>query len=133
MFTGPRLNEQKISRLTRIRHHVWLQHFLKVFVKDVSGELLDTGFHFDTIPLRLPVAEVNSIPVGTHYIGPSPTNATPCQCSTVTYSLVSACGGCQERNFLSWTDWAANCREGIILFILFILRFSDIRAVEVGR
>ncbi|KAJ7343295.1 hypothetical protein DFH08DRAFT_222512 [Mycena albidolilacea] len=57
------------------------------------------------------LAEVNSIPVGTHYIGPSPANATPCQCSTVTYSLVSACGGCQERTFLSWTDWAANCRE----------------------
>ncbi|KAJ7905710.1 hypothetical protein B0H14DRAFT_22316 [Mycena olivaceomarginata] len=85
--------------------------FLESVVKDVSGELLGTGFRFDTIPLRLPVAEVNSIPVGTHYIGPSPANATPCQCSTVTYSLVSACGGCQERNFLSWTDWAANCRE----------------------
>ncbi|KAJ7791178.1 hypothetical protein B0H14DRAFT_3566282 [Mycena olivaceomarginata] len=51
--------------------------FLESVVKDVSGELLDTGFHFDTIPLRLPVAEVNSIPVGTHYIGPSPANATP--------------------------------------------------------
>jgi hypothetical protein len=110
-----------------------LQHFLKVLVKDVSGELPGTGFRFDTIPLRLPVVVINSIPVGTHYIGPSPANATTCQCSTVTYSLVSACGGCQERNFLSWTDWAANCREGIVSFLLITLRFSDIRAVEVGQ
>ncbi|KAJ6502358.1 hypothetical protein C8R45DRAFT_617223 [Mycena sanguinolenta] len=56
-------------------------------------------------------AEVNSIPVGTHYIGPSASDASLCQCSTVTYSLVSACGGCQNRTFISWADWAVNCTD----------------------
>jgi len=53
--------------------------------------------------------EVNSIPEGTHYVGPLPNNATVCQCSTVTYSLISACGGCQNRTYQNWTSWAANC------------------------
>ncbi|KAK7020457.1 hypothetical protein R3P38DRAFT_1214407 [Favolaschia claudopus] len=56
--------------------------------------------------------QVNSIPVGTHYRGPAPTNATLCLCSTPVYSLISACGGCQDRNFISWTEWAANCPQG---------------------
>ncbi|KAJ7046998.1 hypothetical protein C8F04DRAFT_217306 [Mycena alexandri] len=56
--------------------------------------------------------EVNSIPAGTHYAGPTVTNATQlCLCSTVTYSLISACGGCQTRTFTTWTDWSANCPQ----------------------
>ncbi|KAJ7775080.1 hypothetical protein B0H16DRAFT_1509459 [Mycena metata] len=56
--------------------------------------------------------EVNSIPAGTHYAGPTVTNATQlCLCSTVTYSLISACGGCQNRIFTTWTDWSANCPQ----------------------
>ncbi|KAF8212032.1 hypothetical protein K438DRAFT_1223974 [Mycena galopus ATCC 62051] len=56
-------------------------------------------------------AEVDSIPVGTHYIGPSGALVSLCSCSTVTYSLISACGGCQNRTFLSWPDWAVNCPQ----------------------
>ncbi|KAJ7172288.1 hypothetical protein C8R46DRAFT_1085410 [Mycena filopes] len=56
--------------------------------------------------------EVNSIPAGNHYSGPAASNGTQlCLCSTVTYSLISACGGCQTRNFISWTDWSANCPQ----------------------
>jgi len=54
---------------------------------------------------------VDSIPVGTHYIGPSGALVSLCSCSTVTYSLISACGGCQNRTFLSWPDWAVNCPQ----------------------
>ncbi|KAJ7724451.1 hypothetical protein DFH07DRAFT_263761 [Mycena maculata] len=53
--------------------------------------------------------EVNSIPPDTHYIGPVSSDATLCRCSTVTYSLISACGGCQSRTFITWSAWAANC------------------------
>ncbi|KAJ7087849.1 hypothetical protein C8R44DRAFT_29178 [Mycena epipterygia] len=53
--------------------------------------------------------EVNTIPDSTHYTGPFLDDATLCRCSTVTYSLISACGACQNRTFISWTDWAANC------------------------
>ncbi|KAJ7510061.1 hypothetical protein B0H11DRAFT_1173784 [Mycena galericulata] len=52
--------------------------------------------------------EVNTIPPHNHYIL---TDANLCQCNTVTYSLISACGGCQNRTFISWTDWATNCTQ----------------------
>jgi len=53
--------------------------------------------------------QVNSIPNGTHYVGPNFTLANPCLCSSVTYSLISACGLCQNRTFETWTNWALNC------------------------
>lgn len=52
---------------------------------------------------------VNSIPPGTHYLGPDSSEANPCFCSTVAYSLVSACGGCQNRTFTSWGNWSLSC------------------------
>jgi len=53
--------------------------------------------------------DVDAIPVGTHYLGPTFADATPCRCSTVTYSLLSACAGCQNRDFTSWVNWSLNC------------------------
>jgi hypothetical protein len=52
---------------------------------------------------------VDAIPVGTHYLGPTFADATPCRCSTVTYSLLSACAGCQNRDFTNWINWSLNC------------------------
>ncbi|CAK5277655.1 unnamed protein product [Mycena citricolor] len=53
--------------------------------------------------------EVDAIPANTHYIGPSTSTANLCLCSTVTYSLISACGACQNRTYTSWTNWTLNC------------------------
>ncbi|KAF5315962.1 hypothetical protein D9611_004846 [Ephemerocybe angulata] len=36
------------------------------------------------------------------YLGPSQAAATPCRCSSVYYSLLSACGTCQNRNYISF-------------------------------
>ncbi|KAF8201562.1 hypothetical protein BJ912DRAFT_506116 [Pholiota molesta] len=52
---------------------------------------------------------VAALPDNTHYLGPTLQNANPCQCNTVTYSLMSACGACQGRTYLSWSVWSANC------------------------
>lgn len=52
---------------------------------------------------------VEGLPDSSHYLGPTLQNANPCQCSTVTYSLMSACGACQGRSYLSWSVWSANC------------------------
>lgn len=53
---------------------------------------------------------VDAIPNGTHYLGPtSPSQQDECKCSTVTYSAVSACGGCQGRTFQNWTTWSQFC------------------------
>jgi len=52
---------------------------------------------------------VSPLPLDTHYTGPTAALANPCQCSTVTYSLVSACGLCQERQIENWSLWSFNC------------------------
>lgn len=53
--------------------------------------------------------QVNAVPVNNQYLGPNSTQQNPCLCSSVTYSLVSACGGCQARNFQNWTTWSMDC------------------------
>ncbi|KDR73491.1 hypothetical protein GALMADRAFT_251199 [Galerina marginata CBS 339.88] len=43
------------------------------------------------------------------YLGPQPANANSCRCSSVYYSLLSACAVCQDRNFIRWSAYKANC------------------------
>ncbi|KAK0503360.1 hypothetical protein EDD18DRAFT_629951 [Armillaria luteobubalina] len=52
---------------------------------------------------------LQSLPDMTHYLGPSVDAANPCQCSTVSYSLISACGACQNRTYAQWSQWRVNC------------------------
>ncbi|KAF8843546.1 hypothetical protein BDN67DRAFT_1008735, partial [Paxillus ammoniavirescens] len=52
---------------------------------------------------------VDSLPVATHYIGPTADEQNPCQCSTVTYTTISACGVCQNRTIIGWSSWDFNC------------------------
>lgn len=53
---------------------------------------------------------LDPLPADTHYVGPtSPQDANECECSSVVYSLVSACAVCQERNWLKWDVWRTNC------------------------
>ncbi|KAI6109476.1 hypothetical protein F5141DRAFT_1214992 [Pisolithus sp. B1] len=46
---------------------------------------------------------------GTEYVGPYVDEANDCECSSVTYSLVSACAYCQSYNYVSWPYWVTNC------------------------
>ncbi|KAG1754638.1 hypothetical protein EDB19DRAFT_1667459 [Suillus lakei] len=52
---------------------------------------------------------VYSLPPGTHYAAPTASQANNCQCNTATYSLISACGDCQNATFLTWSQWSYNC------------------------
>ncbi|CAK5280207.1 unnamed protein product [Mycena citricolor] len=45
-----------------------------------------------------PAYEVYALPDSYHYEGPSGTDANPCQCNTVVYSLLAECGLCQGRS-----------------------------------
>jgi len=50
------------------------------------------------------------IAVGWAYIGPDiPENSYSCICSTVTYSLLSACAACQGPGWIEWSTWVTNC------------------------
>ncbi|KAK0503358.1 hypothetical protein EDD18DRAFT_629894 [Armillaria luteobubalina] len=55
---------------------------------------------------------LDPLPTDTHYAGPtSPQEANECECSSVVYSLVSACAVCQERNYENWDVWRTNCSK----------------------
>ncbi|KZP19522.1 hypothetical protein FIBSPDRAFT_862666 [Athelia psychrophila] len=57
---------------------------------------------------------INSFPppakaAGYYYPGPNDNSRSTCMCSTVLYSLFSACGVCQNGTYTTWTDWISNC------------------------
>ncbi|KAI0321650.1 hypothetical protein OF83DRAFT_233079 [Amylostereum chailletii] len=53
---------------------------------------------------------VDPVPVTGVYAGPSGDDiGNICSCSTVTYSLMSACGACQGGSWGTWKDWSLNC------------------------
>jgi len=54
---------------------------------------------------------VDPLPVGSEYTGPWLNQVNPCQCSTVVYSLVAACGLCQNRTADTWSSWQLNCTQ----------------------
>ncbi|KIJ53651.1 hypothetical protein M422DRAFT_25476 [Sphaerobolus stellatus SS14] len=45
------------------------------------------------------------------YSGPKAGESNPCSCSTVVYSLVSACAACQGDGFITWEQWSTNCLQ----------------------
>ena len=55
------------------------------------------------------VTRIPALPIGTHYLGPNASEANPCVCSSVTYSAISACAGCQNRTYIDWLRWSQNC------------------------
>ncbi|KAI9571571.1 hypothetical protein HD554DRAFT_1789594 [Boletus coccyginus] len=52
---------------------------------------------------------IKPLPVGYYYPGPYADEANQCECSSVTYNTISACGLCQNRTILSWSVWNTNC------------------------
>ncbi|KAF8627623.1 hypothetical protein AX15_004321 [Amanita polypyramis BW_CC] len=51
------------------------------------------------------------LPSGQVYFGPTSSQANSCQCSSVFYSLLSACALCQDRQWISWSPYSANCSQ----------------------
>ncbi|KAI0259722.1 hypothetical protein BC834DRAFT_604199 [Gloeopeniophorella convolvens] len=49
------------------------------------------------------------LPPNTNYRGPNAGQGNPCICSTVLYSLISACGSCQGSGWTQWSEWSLNC------------------------
>ncbi|KAI0280141.1 hypothetical protein BGY98DRAFT_372837 [Russula aff. rugulosa BPL654] len=47
--------------------------------------------------------------IGTTYLGPNPSNSNGCQCSTIGYSLISACATCQDELTIYWSEYTLNC------------------------
>ncbi|KXN92203.1 hypothetical protein AN958_08656 [Leucoagaricus sp. SymC.cos] len=43
------------------------------------------------------------------YLGPSKITQNSCRCSSVYYSMLSACAACQDSNWLDWNQYDGNC------------------------
>ncbi|KAH9961981.1 hypothetical protein BC827DRAFT_1383744 [Russula dissimulans] len=54
---------------------------------------------------------INRLQSGHSYFGPLYGESTSCQCNTVVYSLVSACGACQGSTWITWSQWSFNCSD----------------------
>ncbi|CAL1716286.1 unnamed protein product [Somion occarium] len=54
-------------------------------------------------------AYVEALHPSSHYLPPSPSTATPCQCSSVHYSMLQACAICQGGPSVPWSTWVMNC------------------------
>lgn len=55
---------------------------------------------------------VTPLSVGQLYSGPTLDQANVCRCSSVFYSLVSACASCQGNIYLRWSLFNLNCTDG---------------------
>ncbi|KAF8575313.1 hypothetical protein K439DRAFT_1665100 [Ramaria rubella] len=52
---------------------------------------------------------IPSLTNGEQYSGPLQGQSNKCQCSTVVFSVISACGACQGGTVATWSEWMANC------------------------
>ncbi|KAH9984280.1 hypothetical protein BJV77DRAFT_199950 [Russula vinacea] len=58
------------------------------------------------------VFRIGPLQSGQSYFGPSGVDdSNLCKCSTVGYSLISACGGCQGETWITWSEYSFNCTK----------------------
>jgi len=69
------------------------------------------------IPGGINIPAIPDVP-GDHYLGPTTSQANPCLCSSVTYSMISACAGCQNGTYTDWVTWSDDCTQ--VLFTTFL-------------
>ncbi|KAH9059771.1 hypothetical protein EDB87DRAFT_742134 [Lactarius vividus] len=54
--------------------------------------------------------KIDPLPQGSLYRGPNVNQSNLCECNSVVYSLVSACGACQgSAQWIPWSQWILNC------------------------
>ncbi|KAI0091313.1 hypothetical protein BDY19DRAFT_697263 [Irpex rosettiformis] len=65
-----------------------------------------------SLPTASQVLPLEQIPGLVDYYAPPATGLLApddCNCNTVLYSLLAACGTCQNQGFTTWSKWEANC------------------------
>lgn len=110
--------------INSIKVHVLLQLTCKLNALNVS-RINHCGY--DLISVVAHGHRVPALPPANIYYGPTLDAVNPCACSSVVYSLMSACGACQGARYLSyvsrsscrgflepdqrWPKWNANCQQ----------------------
>ncbi|KAH9973128.1 hypothetical protein BGW80DRAFT_286726 [Lactifluus volemus] len=54
---------------------------------------------------------IPALPQGSSYAGPAAGTSNACKCSSVVYSLLSACDACQGEPWLTWYAYSINCTK----------------------
>ncbi|KAF8736920.1 hypothetical protein AX14_013737 [Amanita brunnescens Koide BX004] len=54
---------------------------------------------------------------GTSYNGPGPGQNNTCHCTSIFYSLISACAACQDGSWTTWTEYLQNCSSFVYLSV----------------
>ncbi|KAH9971461.1 hypothetical protein BJV74DRAFT_865871 [Russula compacta] len=56
---------------------------------------------------------INALQSGYSYTGPTGgiDDSNMCKCNTISYSLISACDACQGSDWISWSNYSANCTK----------------------
>ena len=78
----------------------WWEHTFQVPALAIV-RILQQGVMITELKSRSAPIVNAPLPSGYHYNGPTVTSATPCKCSTVYYSVISACASCQDGEFLT--------------------------------
>ncbi|KAH7909926.1 hypothetical protein BJ138DRAFT_1114559 [Hygrophoropsis aurantiaca] len=60
-----------------------------------------------------------------YYPPPNASDANQCLCNTVIYSLFSACGLCQGKSFLYWSEWISACPASETLYQIWPANISS--------
>lgn len=103
LFTFSSIVHAQTSSAVCLPYYSWIANSQGKTPCEVASSLLATCSDDKTF-------DVVSLPLGQHYQGPPRvSSANPCQCNTVVFSLMSACGICQGRTALRWSQWSSNC------------------------
>ncbi|OJA15784.1 hypothetical protein AZE42_10337 [Rhizopogon vesiculosus] len=67
--------------------------------------------------------------IGDPYTGPNLDTANDCLCSTVTYSILGACGTCQNNTVETWSVWNFNCSASLTHLSVYPLNIPNGTAI----
>nr|VWP01945.1 Histone H2A [Ganoderma boninense] len=76
--------------------------------------IISSGLSSMALTSVLPATFVPPVPTNWVYQGPlakDPFDSTPCDCNTVLYSTMAACGICQGAGIEPWPTYTVNCTQ----------------------
>ncbi|KAH9973130.1 hypothetical protein BGW80DRAFT_1560735 [Lactifluus volemus] len=90
----------KSSAICTLASFDWTYNSMDQSPCEVTAALANPCYDSSPIP---------AIPPGYSYSGPRVNDGITCKCSTVVYSLLSACAACQGGSWISWSNYIQNC------------------------
>jgi len=99
---GPSVHVLPLSRHTIVSRRVlatWLTNWHQSAIVGVSNSKY-LSYYYSASFQNPAESNLDPLPTGYMYIGPTPAYSNRCLCSSVYYALLSACGYCQIRDYI---------------------------------